>query len=454
MAINIQFLGAAQTVTGSKFLVELGDFKLLVDCGLFQGLKELRLKNWEPLEIDPSKIDAVVLTHAHLDHVGFVPLIVKQGFKGAIYVTAPTAELATIILKDSAKLQQEDADYANHKGFSKHSPALPLYDENDVYNALKQFSIVDDKKGVEINKDIKLEFVRNGHILGSSSVIINYMQKKIAFSGDVGNYNSSIMHPPNAIDECDVLIMESTYGDRLHPEKMSDIELSEVINDAIHKGGSILIPSFAVGRAQEILYLINQLKEKLMIPDVPVYLDTPMGIDATEIFCKYPDWHKLDNKACEYFFSRVHQVTDVKESKSIVEKKGTKIVIAASGMMQGGRVLHYLKEYLPNKRNTVILAGYQSEGTRGRALRSGAHEIKIYGNYYPVSCSVAEIRTLSAHADQAQLIRWVKSMKKLPKQIILVHGERSAQQSFKIKLEKELNIPVSIPHQNDRVLIL
>lgn len=447
--ISIQFLGAASTVTGSKHLLKTPDKNILIDCGLFQGMKSLRLKNWAPLPIAVNQIDTVLLTHAHLDHCGYIPLFVKSGFSGNILMSAPTRDLVEIILRDSAKIQEEDAERANKYGYSKHKPALPLYTTADVEKALSLFKTHPDKEWITLSPNIRFQFLKNGHILGSCFIDMECFGKKIVFSGDIGRKKSELLDPPSIIEKVDFLVMESTYGNRLHSAGNVMDELSDVINSTIHRRGNILIPSFAVGRAQELMHMIIRLKKALKIPDIPVFMDSPMGADATEILNRYPDWHKLTPEDSKALHDNITIIKDWHETEKVIAKKGSKIVIAASGMLAGGRVLEYLKHYIGNKRNTVMLVGYQAEGTRGRALREGVHEIKMHGKYYKVEATVCEITSLSAHGDQQEMLDWMKQFKQKPSRIFLVHGEPMVQQAFRIKIHDELGIDTVIPTQNE-----
>jgi metallo-beta-lactamase family protein len=451
--ISIQFLGAAGTVTGSKHLLKTPEKNILIDCGLFQGLKSLRLKNRESLPVDINSIGIVILTHAHLDHCGYLPLLVKSGYAGKILMTPPTRDLAEIILRDSAKIQEEDAERANREGFSKHSPSLPLYTLKDVENTLKQFYVYDDNEWINISQNIEFRFIQNGHILGSCFVQINCFGRKILFSGDIGRSNDDIMKPPSIVEEAEFLVMESTYGDRLHATTPVKDELAEIINDTIHQSGNLLIPSFAVGRAQQLMHLVNQLKKANHIPNVPVFMDSPMGAEATKVLLKYPAWHKLSEEESNAVGHNINIITDFKDTLKVIALKGSKIIIAASGMITGGRVLEYLKNYIEDKKNTILLVGYQAEGTRGRALRNKAHEIKMFGKYYKVLARVKEISSLSAHADQKEMLDWMKQIKKRPQKIFLVHGEPQGQETFRVKIQDELRTEVVIPKQNDEAIL-
>ena len=452
--VSIQFLGAAGTVTGSKHLLKTPGKNILIDCGLFQGLKDNRKKNWEPLPIDIGDIDLIILTHAHLDHCGYLPLISKRGYKGKILMTPPTKDLASIILRDSAKIQEEDAERINRLGYSKHKPAIPLYTIEDAERVIRFFEIIEDNKWEVVSTEIKFRFIKNGHILGSAYIEFECYGKTIIFSGDIGRNNSDLMHTPTVAEGgCDFLIMESTYGDRLHPKISSKDELAEIINDCVKSKGNLLIPSFAVGRAQELMFIINELKREVRIPDIPVFMDSPMGAVATNAYKNYPLWHKLTPVQIEALFKNIRIVAEFKETKAITKDPHIKIVIAASGMLTGGRVLEYLLNYVEDSRNTILLVGFQTEGTRGRALRNHVHEIKIFGKFYQVKASVKEISNLSAHADQGEMLDWMKGMKMKPQKIFLVHGEAAARDAFKIKINDELGINSETPVQNQEMVL-
>lgn len=452
--VILESLGAAGTVTGSKHLLKTPDLILLVDCGLFQGLKSARQKNWDKLLIDPASVDILILTHAHLDHCGYLPLMIKNGFKGKVYMTAPTADLIALILMDSAKIQVEDAENANYSKYSKHQPALPLYNQNEVDVALRLIEIVDHSIVTKISPNISFQFKKNGHMLGSCSLEINCYDKQIIFSGDIGRYSSRFLMPPENLDGADYVIMESTYGDRLHPREDISDQLSKIINDTLLRHGNVLIPSFAVGRAQEIMHLLNELKLREKIPhDLPVYLDSPMAASATELFLKYPEWHRLTEIECSRMYKDVFINRDYHNTKKILASPGSKIIISSSGMLTGGRVLEYLKHYVINPNHTILLIGYQAEGTRGRALQNHAHEVRIHGNFFPVRAEVAEIPGLSGHADQNELIQWLRCFKKIPKRIFLVHGDPDALDAFRIKLKDEFNIDAQIQVEGKETIL-
>ncbi|HWA33242.1 MAG TPA: MBL fold metallo-hydrolase [Cyclobacteriaceae bacterium] len=444
--VSIQFLGAAGTVTGSKHLLKTPDGDFLIDCGLFQGLKELRLRNWEPLPVDVSKISCVLLTHAHLDHCGYLPLLFKQGFKGKVYCTAPTRDLTEIILRDSAKIQEEDSDLANREGFSRHHPAEPLYTERDVERILSEFMLVRQHEAFDLTKNISATYHGNGHILGSAFIELKCFGKTIVFSGDLGRPESALLPPPSPITpQADYIIMESTYGDRLHPATPANDELATIVNDTIQRKGNLLIPSFAVGRAQELMHLINELKKANRIPNIPVFMDSPMGANATDIFRSHPDWHKLSLQQCNSIFEDVTIISKFQDTLKTIEDKRNKIVIAASGMLTGGRVLTYLEHYLEKEKNTILFVGYQSEGTRGRAIVRGSHEVKIHGRYFQILLQVHSIASMSGHADQKEMIDWLRPVKSPPQTIFLVHGENAPREAFRLKIESELKWNVQLP---------
>lgn len=452
--ITLQSLGAAQTVTGSKHLLRTPEMTLLVDCGLFQGIKTLREKNWEDIPVNPAEVDALILTHAHLDHCGYIPLFVKRGFRGKIYMTPPTADLAEIILYDSAKIQVEDAKRANRMGFSKHKPALPLYDEKDVDKAMPLFQTVEHSIEHRLSPNVSFLFRKNGHILGAASAVLSCHGKTIVFSGDIGRYESRFLLPPSPIPEADLVVMESTYGDRLHGDSDPLDELADVINRVIQRHGSLIIPSFAVGRAQEIMHLVNTLKSDQRIPPaLPVFLDSPMAADATQILCRHTQWHKLKHDECMSVCNDVVINRDFRQTKKIISTPGPKIIISASGMLTGGRVLEYLKHLAPDPKNAILLIGYQAEGTRGRRLKNGERELKIHGQFVPVKASIEDISGLSGHADQSELMHWLGQMGQAVQKVILVHGENPAQETFRKKIEQDLHIPTQIAKEDEQTTL-
>ena len=451
--VRITFLGGAGTVTGSKTLIEFGDHTILVDCGLFQGLKELRNLNRCPFPVLPKKIDAIILTHAHLDHCGYLPVLVREGFKGPIYCTEPTRDLAEIILKDSAKIQEEDANRANRYNYSKHDPAKPLYSISDVFDTIGLFSAHDFNEWVIINNDIKFEFLPNGHILGSAFTKIIIDEKTFLFSGDIGQSKPMLLYPPKKIKEADYIVMESTYGDRIHPEIDTKTELLKIIDATYARKGILMIPSFAVERTQEILYLIYQLRKEGLLPNIPVYLDSPMGVNATKVYDRYHELQNISNYEINRMYDDVHFIDDPVLSKKICLDKNPKILLAGSGMIEGGRILHYLNNHADNPKNTLLFVGFQSEGTRGRAILNGSREIKFFGEYHPVKCVVESLSNLSAHGDQEDILNWLRNFKKAPQKLFLNHGEKHQTEALCVKVKHELNWEVSVPNRNDAYIV-
>jgi len=452
--IYIRSLGAAGTVTGSKHLLITPAMTVMVDCGLFQGIKALRERNWSKPPVDPSSVGAMVLTHAHLDHCGYIPLFVKNGYHGPIYMSGPTRELAEIILRDCAKLQEEDAERANRHGFSKHHPAQPLYTVADVEAALQLFKICATETNIILQEQLAFTLYPAGHIPGACSVKFECYGKKIVFSGDIGREHSELLPAPESLQDADFVMMETTYGDRLHAVSDTAQEMAMVINDTVFRKGNILIPCFAVGRAQEVMHLIYRLKQQNAIPRaIPVYLDSPMAAAAGKVLLHHPQWFRVDGNECERMFSGVTINEHYEQTKKIIRKRGSKIILAASGMLTGGRVLEYLKHYLPDNRNMILLIGFQAEGTRGRSLQNKVMEIKIHGNYYPVKAAVKEIEGLSAHADQRELLNWLKQFEINRPRVFLVHGEPGAADAFRVKVKDELALDVLIMQPDVPVLL-
>ncbi|HEY5544081.1 MAG TPA: MBL fold metallo-hydrolase [Candidatus Binatia bacterium] len=452
-AASLQFLGAAGGVTGSKYLFSRGDDQVLIDCGLFQGLKELRQRNWAPLPINLSRLRAVVLTHAHIDHSGYLPRIVSKGYKGPVFATPGTCDLLGVMLPDAAYLQEEEARYANRKGFSRHAPALPLYTIEDAEQALKLLRPTRVDESVEVARDIFLDFGRVGHILGAGSARLSFevngQKRTLVDSGDLGRYDRPILKDPEPAGSADWLLIESTYGNRSHA-KDSEIELRDLIKDTVAQRGCLIIPAFAIGRTQELIYTIRQMEDAGEIPPVPVHVDSPMGIEATEIYCRHIDEHDFDmrqlrnQESCP--INSRHMVVDKtpEQSKAINSLKGPLIIISASGMATGGRVLHHLKHRLPNPDTTVLFAGYQAEGTRGRLLQDGAKDVKMLGEAIPVRAKIKVLDGFSAHADQAEILRWLRTFKKAPKMTYIVHGEPPAAQALAAVIREQLKWKVEI----------
>jgi len=453
--VLLESLGAAGTVTGSKHLLKTPELTILIDCGLFQGIKSLREQNWTNLSVDAAAIDVILLTHAHLDHCGYIPLLVKKGFRGKIYLSVPTAALTKLILLDSAKLQEEEAENANRQHYTKHRPAKALYTINDAKMSFRYFEEVEEDIAISLGENCTATFKLAGHILGACSVMISCYGKNILFSGDIGRTHSQILPAPTCFQQADYVIMESTYGDRLHGDMDTYKEIAELVNLTYDQGGNVIIPSFAVGRAQEILYILYLIKQQGMIPkEIPIVLDTPMGATATEISVRFAnDYLSVPKEEWNQILKAVRVNKEYTGTANIVNDRRSKIVIAASGMLTGGRVLEYLKHDLGNQKNTILKIGFQAEGTRGRALINGAHELKIHGRYYPVKAETIEINGLSAHADQQELVAWIKQLHKAPKQIFLVHGEPCALEALRVKLKDEIHCEVQVMVQNRPVVL-
>jgi len=445
---RISFFGAAGTVTGSRYLLETQNSRILVDCGLFQGYKFLREKNWQPFPVDAASIDVVILTHAHLDHSGYLPVLVAQGFKGPIYSTAATRDLCKILLLDSAKIQEEEANFRNRHHISKHHPAKPLYTSDMAEKALALFEPVDEGKSASFG-DMQVRFHPNGHILGSTYLDVCLAGKHILFSGDLGRPSDLIMRPPEPPCYCDYLVIESTYGNRLHDQRDLMTIVADIVNETVSHGGSVLIPSFAVGRAQGMLYLIQTLRNKKRIPYLPIYLDSPMAISATELMQRHHHLHKLSHKQCLKLSHDIQFLRTVEQSMALNEVVMPCIIVSASGMATGGRVLHHLKRMLGNHRNTVMFAGYQAGGTRGARLVAGEPKVKIHGQYYKVKARIENMDFLSAHADCDEILQWLKQIPAAPKHCFVTHGEAEAADQLRIKLNEELGWSASTPQMGE-----
>ncbi len=445
MATTITFLGGAGTVTGSKYLLENDHTRVLVDCGLFQGFKNLRLRNWAAFPVEPKTIAAVILTHAHLDHSGYLPLLIKNGFKGPVICTQSTRDLCNILLPDSGFLQEKDAEFANRKGFSKHKPALPLYTKKDAEQAMQAFRAAPFAKEQQVVAGMKVIFHPAGHILGAAIVDVDFHGTRIVFSGDLGRPNSSTMLDPTPMERADYLVVESTYGNRKHDGADPEPMLAEVITRTCARGGTVLIPSFAVGRAQTLLYHLQRLKAAGSIPSVPIYLDSPMAINASDLFCNHPRDHKLSEEQCRELSQVAHYVRESEESKALNNDHAPKVIISASGMATGGRVLHHLHHLVTDSRNTILFAGFQAGGTRGAALVDGAPEIKIHGQYLPVKAEVANLEMLSAHADASEILAWLKHFKNPPRTTFITHGEPAAADALRKRIEEECHWHCQVP---------
>ena len=446
---KINFLGASGVVTGSKFLIETSEKNILIDCGMFQGLKELRELNWVNLPVDVPSIDVVLLTHGHLDHVGYLPRLVKQGFNGKIIGTAPTLAIAEIILKDSAKIHEEEAEKANKEKYSKHQPALPFYTIKDAEKTIQLFEAQLQDKWITLSEHISYRFQYNGHIIGATFIELNINSKRFVFSGDIGRNNDYLLDDPKKPEWADFLFIESTYGNKLHPKEDAEDILTDIILDTLEKRGNLIIPSFAVERLQTLMYILWQLYKKNKIPNIPIFIDSPMGNNVLSVFKRFPKWHKLSNEDYNAMCNHVNIVESYRETWETIDDKRPKIVIAGSGMVTGGRVLTYLKQLIDESSTTVLLVGYQAEGTRGRQLLDGAHEIRFFGKYYPVKATIKNIDSLSAHADQNDLINWMSAIKNIPEKVYLVHGEPTALDAFRVKIKDTYNWNVTIPKLSD-----
>ncbi len=452
--IKIHFLGAAGTVTGSKFYIETPQKNILIDCGMFQGIKELRELNWKDLPISVENIDVVLLTHGHLDHTGYLPRLVKQGFKGEIIGTAPTLAITEIILRDSAKIHEEDAEKANKEGYSRHDPALPFYTEKDAEKTILHFKNKKEDEWIFLSPDIQYRFQYNGHIIGATFIEINLFGKVVVFSGDVGRNNDLLLRAPERPRWADFLFVESTYGNRLHPNEDIEEKLIKLINTTLYEKGTLIIPSFAVERLQTLMYLLWKLYQKNRIPNIPIYVDSPMGNNVLSVFELFPNWHKLPMKEYYAVCNHINIVTSYRETWEVIDNPQPKIVIAGSGMVTGGRVLTYLKQLIDNHTTSVVLVGFQAEGTRGRLLQEGAHEIKLFGKYYPVKAKIHQIESLSAHADQQELLGWMSEIKNIPEKVFLVHGEATAADTLRVKIQDTYRWKVHLPKLYEVVEIL
>lgn len=449
--MKLQFLGAAETVTGSRFLLTAEPSTVLVDCGLFQGLKRLRKQNWVPFPVPPRSIDTVLVTHAHIDHSGYLPALVREGFRGRIRCTAATADLLQIMLLDSAHLQEEEARYANRHHTSRHQPARPLYTTDDALRALDLIDTVPFDVEQQVAPGVRAAFTANGHILGSAAIKVDTRGGSVLFTGDVGRPDDRVMRPPVAPPNADVVVTESTYGNRWHAPGDPTDELGDIVRRTIGRGGTVVIPSFAVGRAQAILMMLVDLMRSGAVPAVPIHLNSPMAINATGVLLDHQALHRLDADECRQLRDGVTFTRTVDDSKLLTSLRGPRIVVTASGMATGGRVLHHLRSLAPDHRNSVVFVGHQAAGTRGDALVSGARTIKIFGDYVPVRAEVVSIDGLSAHADCDELIAWLSSGDLDPNHAYVVHGEPAASDAFRRALTDQLGWSASVPSQGEVV---
>lgn len=453
MSLKIQFLGGVETVTGSKYLITYNETKFLVDCGLFQGVKKLRLKNWVDLPIDPKEIDFIILTHAHIDHSGYIPRLIKNGFKGKIFSTAATFDLCKILLPDAGHLAEEDAAYLNKGNRSKHHPALPLFTSKEAEESLRYFRPLNFSETQVIEPDLKFEFLKAGHILGAASVILELGSTKIGFSGDIGRQEDPIFYAPDLLPPVDYLFIESTYGNRLHSQSNPMDDLERLIQETHKKNGVIVIPTFAVGRAQTLMYYLWKLKSQHRIPNIPMYLNSPMATNVSELLSKHEGNHKLNYSQCREICQVVKYVRSVEDSIALNKKKGPMLILSASGMLTGGRVLHHLKAFAPFPENMILLTGFQAVGTRGATLQQGAEEIKIHGEYIPVRAQVKILDNMSAHADYGEIIQWLTKASLKPKRVFVTHGEPAAADELRRRLAENFGWNCYVPEHDETVTI-
>jgi metallo-beta-lactamase family protein len=451
VTVELSFLGGAGTVTGSKYRLQTEGHGALVDCGLFQGPKALRLRNWQALPVRPGDLDAVVLTHAHLDHSGYLPLLVRRGYAGRVVSSHATRDVCAILLPDAGHLQEEEAQFANRRSFSKHKPALPLYTEEDARASLERFDGVDFGKTFPIADALQGTLQPAGHILGASIVTIRAGGLSVAFSGDLGRRADPIMRPPARIRAADYLVVESTYGNRRHDAADPQTTLGAHLKRVLSRNGVAVIPAFAVGRAQSLLFHVARLKALRAIPDVPVFLNSPMAIDATRLYRAYRTQHRLTVEECRAMCAVATMVNGADESRALNERRGPMIVISASGMATGGRVLHHLKAFAPDARNMILLPGFQAAGTRGAALASGATEIKIHGEYVPVRAEVVTMDNMSAHADCVEILDWLRGFERAPRHTFVTHGEPAAADEMRRRIAETLGWSVSVPEHGEKV---
>ena len=455
----LTFLGAAGTVTGSQYLLECDRHRLLVDCGMFQGLKSLRVRNWARLPVHPASVTSVVLTHAHLDHSGLLPRLVANGFGGRIFCTAGTKDLCSLVLPDAARLQEEDARRANRGRYSKHTPALPLFTENDAIAALGRLQPFGFNRSMPVSPELEAEMISAGHLLGSAYVRLHRRDGSgatVLFGGDLGRYDRPILPDPSPGVACDVLLLESTYGDRVHPPDDGGAELARIVNETVERKGKVIVPAFAIGRVEEVLYWLKKLENEGRVPVLPVYVDSPMAVRAMQYYRDHaaeldPDVRPGRGELCAFCTARLVPVESNRESQDVVDRRGPAIVISASGMATGGRVLNHLAAGLPDPRNAIVFVGFQAAGTRGRQLIEGVPQVKMFGQYIPVQARIEKLNALSAHADANEILRWLRTFPKAPDITYLVHGEPPAQVALKTRIERELGWKVRIPEYGEKV---
>ncbi|MDA1324019.1 MAG: MBL fold metallo-hydrolase [Proteobacteria bacterium] len=453
MPLTLKFLGGVGTVTGSKHLLRGPGISVMVDCGLFQGFKQLRLRNWAPFPVKPQEIETIVLTHAHLDHSGYIPRLVKQGFQGQVLSTPATHDLCKILLRDSGHILEKDAEFANRHGFSKHKPALPLYTQADAEASLNRFADVPFDTEHRLGESGSVTFLRAGHILGAAVARITAGGQTIVFSGDLGRSNTATMLDPAAVRQADYLVLESTYGNRLHEPRDPEDALAQIIGDTAARGGSVIIPSFAVGRTQSLLLHLSRLKSAGRIPNIPVFLDSPMATSASELFCHHLADQRLTAAECREACAVAHYVRDVEESKNLDTNPMPKVIVSASGMATGGRVVHHLKRYAPDRRSTILFAGFQAGGTRGDAMTKGAETVKIHGQHIPVRAQIENLHMLSAHADADEIMAWLANFQQPPKTTFITHGEPAASDALRQRIEEELGWTCHVPEQGEEIAL-
>lgn len=447
----LSFLGGAGTVTGSRFLVETSHSKLLVDCGLFQGFKQLRLRNWQPPVFDPATLDAVILTHAHIDHSGYLPALAKQKFTAPVICTELTRDLCEILLPDAGRIQEADTERANRQGFSRHHPAKSLFTERDALRVLRQFKTASFDEELGLPGGASVIFRKAGHILGAAIAELMLGDRKITFSGDLGRYNCPVMCPPDSVPSTDYLVVESTYGNSVHPDEDPEYILEDVIQRTIQRDGTVIVPSFAVGRAQTLLYHLYRLRKSNRIPPVPIFLDSPMAIDASELFSRQEGGSRLTRDEAREVCATAQYIREAEASDRVVADMTPKIVLSASGMATGGRVLDYLKKYAPDPRATILFAGYQAGGTRGAHMLAGADRIKIHGGWHKVRAEVLNLHMLSAHADSNEIMRWLSGFTTPPRRTFVVHGEPEASDALRHRIQEDLGWDCLVPEQGERV---
>ena len=450
---TLQFLGATGTVTGSRYLVEADGRRILVDCGLFQGYKQLRERNRAAFPVAPQSIDTVLLTHAHLDHTGYVPALVRDGFRGRVYCTKATRELCGLLLPDSGKLMEEEAKFARKRGYAKHADPTPLYTAEDAEAALNQFEPVDFDHAVELPGGLQARFIPAGHLLGAAQIALDVAGTRVHFSGDVGRTQDPLLRPPMALQRADVLVTESTYGNRSHARVDAEAELAPVVRRVAARGGTIVIPAFAVGRAQGLMLHLARLRQRGEIPALPVFLNSPMAIDATSIYHRFHAEHHVSDAECRSMYELATMVRTADESRALNERRNPKIIISASGMLTGGRVLHHLEAFGPDPRNAILLSGYQAGGTRGAALASGAQMLRMFGHEVPIRAEVVQLASFSGHADADELLAWMGGVERAPRMTYVTHGEPDAADALRGRIARDLHWNARVPEHLERIAL-